>query len=64
MCDITAEDLGRLQASLDRIEELLTGLAEPAPPLRIDGRDQRSGHAGRSLPPRMAAVIPIDTVRR
>jgi hypothetical protein len=28
MCDITAEDLGRMQASLDRIEDLLTAEAE------------------------------------
>jgi hypothetical protein len=64
MCDITAEDLGRMQASLDRIEDLLTALAEPAPPLHTAGRDQTGGHADRPLPPRMAEVIPIDTARR
>jgi hypothetical protein len=64
MCDITAEDLGRLQASLDRIEDLLADLAEPAPPLRIGGRDQAGGQADRPLPPRMAEVIPIATARR
>lgn len=64
MCDITAEGLGRLQASLDRIEHLLAGLAEPAFPLLIDEWDRTGGHADRSLPARMAEVIPIDTVRR
>jgi hypothetical protein len=64
MCDITAEGLGRLQASLDRIEALLADLAGPALPLFIDEWDQTGGHADRSLPPRMAEVIPIDTVRR
>jgi hypothetical protein len=64
MCDNTAEHLVRMQDSLDRIEDLLSGLAEPAPPLRIDGREQTRGQADHRLPPRLAEVIPIDTARR
>jgi hypothetical protein len=61
MCDITAQDLARMMASLDRIEDMLTGLTEPAPRLR----DATRPATPRPEPEtRLAEVIPIAAARK